>query len=89
MFGIVGLFEGVISHRRIRYFISHSGGRAPKPPPLPLRMMGIIHTIIRRDDHQRRALSARANQVVAKAQLCLVFLYSFRGVVSGIVPAVA
>lgn len=74
LFGVIGLFEGVIFTPQIVHFISHSEA-VRQAAIAPMRMMGIVTPIIAVAMILSEALFGAGNTTfVAIAQLCLVFL---------------
>ena len=89
LFGIVGLFEGVLFTPQIVHFISHSEA-VRQAAIMPMRMMGIVTPIIAVAMILSEALFGAGNtKLVAAAQFCLVFfllvpLAWFLGLKSGL-----
>jgi Na+-driven multidrug efflux pump len=74
VFGVIGLFEGVLFTPQIVAFISHSEN-VRAAALMPLRMMGTITPIIAVAMILSEALFGAGNpKFVAAAQFCLVFL---------------
>ncbi|MDF2696036.1 MAG: Na+-driven multidrug efflux pump, partial [Labilithrix sp.] len=89
LFGVVGLFEGVLFTPQIVHFISHS--EAVRAAAMaPMRMMGVVTPIIAVAMILSEALFGAGNtKFVAAAQFCLVFfvlvpLAWFLGIKSGL-----
>lgn len=74
LFGVVGLFEGILFTPQIVHFISHSDA-VRAAAMTPMRMMGTITPIIAVAMILSEALFGAGNtKFVAAAQFCLVFL---------------
>ncbi len=74
LFGVIGLFEGVIFTPQIVHFISRSEG-VREVALVPMRMMGIVTPIIAVAMILSEALFGAGNtKFVAAAQFCMVFL---------------
>ena len=74
LFGVIGLFEGVIFTPQIVHFISHSEG-VRAAALVPMRMMGVATPIIAVAMILSEALFGAGNtKFVAAAQFCMVFL---------------
>lgn len=73
LFGVIGLFEGVLFTPQILHFISHSEA-VRHAAIVPLRIMGIITPVIAVAMILSEALFGAGNtKFVAAAQFCLVF----------------
>jgi putative MATE family efflux protein len=89
LFGVVGLFEGVLFTPQIVHFISHSDA-VRHAAITPMRMMGIVTPIIAVAMILSEALFGAGNtKFVAAAQFCLVFFVLvpfawFLGIKSGV-----